>query len=90
MANNAASIPERITEQVVSILSRLRKDITIRVSDIPPDRELRELGLDSLGSVNLILAIESEFDIFIPQAEMVPQNFRSITTISSLIANLTS
>jgi acyl carrier protein len=38
--------------------------------------------------VDLMLAVEAEFDIEIPEAEITPANFRSISTISSLMSSL--
>jgi acyl carrier protein len=53
-----------------------------------PAQDLREAGLTSLDMVNLMLAIEAEFDIEIPQAEMTPENFRSIEAIDRLVCVL--
>ena len=50
-----------------------------------PEQDLREAGLSSLDTVNLMLAVEGEFDLFIPQAEMTPENFRSAKTIAALL-----
>ena len=52
------------------------------------EQDLRAAGLSSLDSVNLMLAIEGEFDMFIPQAEMTPDNFRSCASIADLLARL--
>ena len=52
------------------------------------DDNLRDAGLTSLDMVNLMLAIEAEFDIEIPQADMTPDNFRSIEAIEALVAVL--
>jgi len=57
-------------------------------TDVAPDRNLREAGLTSLDMVNLMLAIEGDFDIFIPQEEMTPENFRSIDAIQALVSTL--
>jgi len=54
------------------------------------DRDLLESGLNSIGLVVLMLAIEAEFDIEIPEADMVPDNFRSITSIEALVVNMVS
>jgi acyl carrier protein len=52
------------------------------------DDDLREAGLSSLEMVNLMLAVESEFGIAIPDGEMTPKNFRSISAIDTLITAL--
>ena len=50
--------------------------------------DLRQAGLSSLDMVNLVLTIEAEFDVRIPEADIIPTNFRSIALISKLVTNL--
>jgi acyl carrier protein len=52
------------------------------------DDDLREAGLNSLDMVNLMLAVEAEFDLKIPDADMTLRNFRSISVIDALVATL--
>ena len=47
---------------------------------------LREKGLTSLDMVNVMLAVEAEFDIEIPQSAMTPENFDTISAIESLVS----
>jgi acyl carrier protein len=47
---------------------------------------LSDLGLTSLKMVNLMLSVEMEFDIMIPQAEITPENFQSVGSIARLVA----
>jgi len=47
---------------------------------------LRDAGLTSLDMVNLMLAIEAEFDIEIPQSAMTPDNFDTVAAIDALIS----
>jgi acyl carrier protein len=74
---------ERITKLVVEFLAR---------RDAPPpadlDLDLRTAGLTSLDLVNLMLAVEGEFDIFIPEEQMTPANFRTVAAIEALVATL--
>ena len=53
-----------------------------------PDADLRAAGLSSLDAVNLMLAVEGEFDLFFPPGEMTPENFRSARTIAALLDRL--
>jgi acyl carrier protein len=48
-------------------------------------QNLREAGLTSLDMVNLMLAVEAEFDIEIPQEAMTPENFDTIAAIAALV-----
>jgi acyl carrier protein len=84
MADGSAS-PRgaRISSVVQTILARR----SIR-SAVAPLQDLRDAGLTSLDLVNLMLAVEAEFDIEIPQADMTPENFRSIETIEQLVTVL--
>ncbi|MFZ0421275.1 MAG: phosphopantetheine-binding protein [Xanthobacteraceae bacterium] len=52
------------------------------------DEDLAECGLSSLDMVNLMLAVESEFDVKIPDRDMTPANFRTIGRIDALVAGL--
>jgi len=55
---------------------------------LPLDARLSELGMSSIKMVNLMLAVEGEFDLSIPQHEITPENFRSVTSIEALLARL--
>jgi acyl carrier protein len=35
--------------------------------------------------VKLMLAVEAEFDFTIPQAEITPENFQSVTTLEQMV-----
>jgi acyl carrier protein len=50
--------------------------------------DLREAGLTSLDMVSLVLSVEAEFGIKVPEREITPANFRSIATIETLVARL--
>ncbi len=52
--------------------------------------DLREIGLTSLDMVDLVLSVESEFNVRIPEAAITPANFRSIASIDALISSLRS
>lgn len=73
----------RISSVARSVLARRQV-----VAPVSASQDLREAGLTSLDMVNLMLAVEAEFDIEIPQADMTPDNFRSIEAIEALVAVL--
>jgi acyl carrier protein len=56
---------------------------------VPEDEQpLGAFGLTSFDLVNLMLAVEGEFDLAIPQPEIVPENFRTLAAIERLLARL--
>ena len=73
----------RISAVAQGVLARRQVKATVSAS-----QDLREAGMTSLDMVNLMLAVEAEFDIEIPQADMTPDNFRSIEAIEALVAVL--
>ena len=55
------------------------------VRAVAQDDRLVDAGLTSMDMVNLMLAVEAEFDLMIPPGEITPGNFRSIATIEALV-----
>ncbi|MCB1487054.1 MAG: acyl carrier protein [Bauldia sp.] len=78
----------RIVTLVEDILSRNRSDGASALPAVPTDWDLVEIGLTSVDMVNLMLAVEAEFDITIPPFDITPENFRSIETIHALVTRL--
>jgi len=54
------------------------------------DQSLQDVGLQSLDMVTLMLTVEAEFELEIPQHEMTPENFRSVAAIERLVASLSA
>jgi acyl carrier protein len=44
--------------------------------------------MSSIKMVNLMLAVETEFDLTIPQGDITPENFRSVATVEALLTRL--
>jgi acyl carrier protein len=83
LALTADRITARITGLVRAILEK--RSITRSVGR---DEELGACGISSLDMVNLMLAVEAEFDVKIPDRDMTPANFRSVARIEALIEKL--
>jgi acyl carrier protein len=54
---------------------------------VEPATLLVDVGLTSMDMVNLMLAVEAEFDFTIPQADITPENFQSVGTLTRLVVN---
>jgi acyl carrier protein len=78
-----SSAADRITALVRQILAKRSID-----RSVGRDEDLTEGGLSSLDMVNLMLAVEGEFDLKIPDQDMTPSNFRSIARIEALVGAL--
>ena len=82
---------DNVADRVASLVRRAmgkhigKQPITKPVGN---DDDLRASGLSSLGLVNLMLSVETEFDLTIPERDMTPANFRSIARIADLVRAL--
>jgi acyl carrier protein len=54
-------------------------------ADLEPTTLLVDVGLTSMDMVNLMLAVEAEFDFTIPQPDITPENFQSVATLERLV-----
>ena len=75
----------KVQERVISLVSNILSANAI-VVDVLPGSRLADIGMTSMDMVNLMLAIEAEFDLMIPQADITPENFQSPQTIERLVA----
>lgn len=83
LSHTELSADDRITVLVQRLLAE--RAITRAFS---PQVDLREIGLTSLDMVNLVLAVEAELDVAIPEREITPANFRSVSSIAALVRTL--
>jgi acyl carrier protein len=82
--NQSAGSPhDRIVGLVERILER-----PAGAAPLPVRARLNELGMSSMKMINLMLAIEVEFDLSIPQSEITPENFDSISSVETLVVKL--
>lgn len=77
-----ADVQARLLALVQSIL-----DQNAIVAALDPQTLLVDVGLTSMDMVNLMLAVEAEFDFTIPQAEITPENFQSVDTLTRLVVS---
>jgi acyl carrier protein len=78
----APNTRQRVAELVRRLLAKRGIERTFGDDD-----DLSESGLSSLDLVNLMLAVETEFDLKIPERDMRPANFRSVARIEALVAS---
>jgi len=75
------------SDRVLNVVQRLLTERSINRA-VQAEDDLREAGLTSLDMVNLVLAVEAEFDINIAENDITPANFRSIAAISRVVGAL--
>jgi acyl carrier protein len=68
----------------------IKKELAIgRSKEILPDDDLLATGvLDSLGLMQLVLFIEEQLGVKVPDEDVVIENFRSISALTGYLARL--
>ena len=75
-----------VEDKVIEIIAELA---VLEVEDVSLDSSLDSLGIDSLGLVESIFAIEETFDIQIPFNANDPQNSDfDISSVATIIAGI--
>jgi acyl carrier protein len=78
---------DRSEHKIAKVVHRLLLDHSIdRTFDSQDD--LRDVGLTSLDMASLVLSVEAEFDLMVPERDITPANFRSVASITSLVTRL--
>ena len=78
----SASVQDRVLFVVRSVLEQNSIN-----ADVHPESRLVDIGLDSMDMVALMLKVEAEFDLTLPQPEITPENFQSVKTLELMILN---
>jgi acyl carrier protein len=78
-------VKEGVSERLISLVKAVLGAGSVVPSPFPLEAQLSDLGITSLKMVNLMLAVEVEFDIAIAQVDITPENFHSLQSIEVLI-----
>jgi acyl carrier protein len=81
---------ERVSEQLVGLVKQVLGPGAAIPTPFPVEQQLSDLGISSLKMVNLMLAVELEFDVAIPQSDITPENFHSVAAILALVVGILS
>ena len=77
---------------VSTISAALKKYIetNILASDvqITADTVLQDAGIDSFSTIEIILFIERTYGVSFTDDKLVPENFKTITSLAALVAEL--
>ena len=77
-----ANVRDRIHSLVKTILEQ-----NAIAAELHPESRLVDVGLTSMDMVNLMLSVEAEFDLTIPQDQITPENFQSVKTLELMIVH---
>ena len=70
-------------EKIIELLTEIRDDIDVSCTTLIDDGVL-----SSLDIIQLIGALNDEFDLSIPATEIVPSNFNSVAAMATMVQRL--
>ena len=79
MAMNADDVLLKLRSHVALLLG-------VEVSEVASDRPLHELGLDSMGFVDLLVFIEKQFSLSLMNSGLAQEDFASLAVLTRRIA----
>ena len=82
MQDFGIDVQTRVLALVKSVLEQ-----NAMAAEIGPQTHLVDIGLTSMDMVALMLKVEAEFEIMLPQHEITPENFKSVRTLEMVILN---
>ena len=73
---------------IAEIKSYIEKNILAAAVQIDADTNLKQVGIDSFSTVEIILFIERRFGVSIPDEKLVPDNFKTIQALAATVVEL--
>ncbi|HHV28101.1 phosphopantetheine-binding protein [Acetivibrio mesophilus] len=78
---------EQVSEKVVKVL-RNHLDSSSECTEISTESTLDELGLDSFKAIHVLLDLEEEFQIQIPDSMLSPEIFASVGALKHAVESI--
>lgn len=76
---------ERMLEKIKEIVGTVLELDEVQIEKINIDSDLLELGLDSLNAIEVIVNLESEFDMEVEDEDLMIDNLSTIDLLCNLI-----
>jgi acyl carrier protein len=87
--HDASPLSPDTNQKILSLVQRLLLERSI-VRNVTCEDSLLEAGLNSMDMLNLVLTVEAEFDVTIPESAITLKNLKTVSTIGSLVGMLQS
>ena len=72
---------------VFRCLANVLRQPVEKISSISPEQELSEIGLDSLRFIELIVALEDEFQIEIRDSDLLFDKFNTLAKLQTMLSS---
>jgi acyl carrier protein len=73
---------------IAEIKTYIEKNILAEGIQINADTDLKQAGIDSFSTVEIILFIERKFGVAIPDDKLIPDNFKTLNALAAIVLEL--
>lgn len=73
---------------IAEIKNYIEKNILAEAVQIDASTNLKQAGIDSFSTVEIILFIERKFGVSIPDEKLIPDNFKTLDALASTVMDL--
>ena len=73
---------------IAAIKNYIEKNILAEGLQVDATTDLKQAGIDSFSTVEIILFIERKFGVSIPDEKLVPENFKTLQSLAAIIQEL--
>ena len=73
---------------ISEIQQYIEKNILAEAVQVDAGTNLKQAGIDSFSTVEIILFIERKFGVSIPDEKLVPDNFKTLQSLAAIVQEL--
>jgi acyl carrier protein len=73
---------------IAEIKNYIEKNILAEGVQIAADTDLKQVGIDSFSTVEIILFIERKYGVAIPDEKLIPDNFKTLNALAAIVLEL--
>jgi acyl carrier protein len=73
---------------IAEIKKYIENNLLAAAVQVDAETNLKQVGIDSFSTVEIILFIERRFGVSIPDEKLVPDNFKTIQALASTVVEL--
>jgi acyl carrier protein len=73
---------------IEEIKNYIRKNILAETVPLDAETNLKQAGVDSFSTVEIILFIERKFGVSIPDEKLLPENFKTLQALAATVQEL--
>ena len=73
---------------IAEIKKYIEKNILAEAVEIDATTNLKQAGIDSFSTVEIILFIERRFGVSIPDEKLLPENFKTLHVLATIVQEL--